>query len=511
VSFVSRATLAFYREAAHDACGEVVRSRIVAIAIVILTAAVGSAATGASGARTAPTADGKKRCKIVKKRVHGHIKRVRVCTKPKPAPPSLPSKVTVTLDSAHATTASISADSGATLTAGAATLTVPAGAVAQTTTVTMTPVSKLGGLKGRIAGAFEFKPDGLQLLKSVTLTIDVPSTSGLEAFTYTGNGTDFHLYPVKVEGGKATVDLIHFSGYGVGEGLPQPAVAKVRQFLTTVVKPAVAQAKGDSRYFAVAALRTWELLFEMAALPTDDFVDLYPDFQALQADLGVALRKLADDQHAKCVETHDIVGTAKETEYTVWLILPLLFIKSQPLADAVSYSRAQVAKCKSFELDFDSTITYDFGNLGQDVSHVRVLRLKLNADNNWTNEALLNYVSATFHPGDCGAPAVSTRSTAPFKAKILSSWDSNPPKISMDVSSGASFEILDWDCPPPAGHQHLETASWTGGFGLLHGGAQLTIDDWSYLGGSVLARKTYSRTMINISESTTFELRHTPE
>jgi hypothetical protein len=170
-----------------------------------------------------------------------------------------------------------------------------------------------------------------------------------------------------------------------------------------------------------------------------------------------------------------------------------------------------VAKCKSFELDFDSTITYDFGNLGQDVSHVHVLHLKLNADNNWTNEALLEYVSVKFHPGDCGAPAVTTSPTGPFRAKILSSWDSNPPKISMDVSSGAAVENLDWDCPPPVGHQHLQTASWTGGFALLHGGTQLTIDDWSYLGGVVLARKTYTRTMINISESTTFELRHTPE
>jgi hypothetical protein len=482
-----------------------------ALAIVVLIGAVGSVATAAREAGTVPSTDAKKKCKIVKKRVHGHIKKVRVCTNPKPTPkPSLPSKVTVTLDSAHATTASVSADSGATLTAGTATLTVPAGAVAQTTTVTMTPVSKLGGLKGRIAGAFQFKPDGLQLLKPVTLTIDLSSTSGLKAFTYAGNGTGFHLYPVKVAGGKATLDLIHFSGYGVGEGLPRPAVARVRQFMTREVKPLIAQAKGDSRYFAVAALRTWELLLEMAALPTDDFVDLYPDFQAVQADLGVALRKLADDQHAKCAETHDIVGASKEIEYTLILVVPLLFIKSQPLADAVSYARKQVAKCKSFELDFDSTITYDFDDLGQDVTHVHVLRLKLNADNNWTNEAPLEYVSAGVHPGDCGSPSISTRPGAPFTATLRPDWDSNPPKIPMDVFPGTAFEILDWDCPAPFGHQHLETSSWSGGFFLLHP-PPLTIDDWSYLGGSVIARRTYSRSTANIFESTTFELRHTPQ
>jgi hypothetical protein len=478
--------------------------------MIVLTAAGGSMATAAREAGTVPSTDAKKKCKYVKKRVHGHIKKVRVCTKPKPAP-SLPSKVTVTLDSAHAATASISADAGATLTAGAATLTVPAGAVAQTTTVTMTPVSKLGGLKGRIAGAFQFEPDGLQLLKPVTLTIDVGSTSGLKAFTYAGNGTDFHLYPVKIEGGKATLDLIHFSGYGVGEGLPKPSVAKVRQFLTSVVKPAVEQAKGDSRYFTFAAFRTWELVLEMASLSKDDFVALYPDLQAVQADLGVALRKLADDQHRKCAETHDIVGTAKETEYTLWLVLPLLIIRSQPLADAVSHARQQVAKCKSFELDFESTMTYDFGALGQDVMHVRVLHLKLNADNNWTNEAPLEYVSAKVHPGDCGAPAISTRPGEPFKAKLPSSWDTNPPKISMDVSSGSAFEMLDWDCPAPYGHQHMETATWYGGFQLLHGAPPLTIDDWNYLRGSLYAEKTYRLTKAIVSELTTFVLRHTPQ
>ena len=442
------------------------QSFVSAAALALLTAVCGGGfaannLTSIDGARAgaSPALQAKKKCKIVKKRVHGHIKRVRVCTKPKPKPkPSLPSKVTVTLDSAHATTASIGADSGATLTAGAATLTVPAGAVAQTTTVTMTPVSKLGGVKGRIVGAFEFKPDGLQLVKPVTLTIEVPSTSGLKAFTYAGNGTGFHLYPMKVEGGKATLDLFHFSGYGVGDGLPKPAVAKVRQFLTTVVKPTIEQAKGDSRYFAVAALMTWELLLEMAALPTDDFVELYPDLQAVQADLGVALRKLADDQHAKCVETHDIVGTAKEMEYTLVLVVPLLFIKSQPLADAVSYAREQVKKCESFELDFESTMTYDFGAVGEDVTHVRVLHLKLNADNTWTNEGPLEYVSINVHPGDCGAPATSGRPGAPFQAKLVASWDSSPPKLSMEVSSGAAFELLDWDCPPPVGHQHLETS-----------------------------------------------------
>ncbi len=68
-------------------CGHSVRGRgvrkgsvIVALAVSVLVG-IGTAGAGASG-----TAPAKKRCHFVKKKVHGKIKRVRVCTKPKPKP-----------------------------------------------------------------------------------------------------------------------------------------------------------------------------------------------------------------------------------------------------------------------------------------------------------------------------------------------------------------------------------------------------------------------------------------
>ena len=247
----------------------------------------GAVSSAAQATGAVPTAlDAKKKCTLVKKKVRGKVRKVRVCkkvkkkAKPKPAP-SLPAKVSVTLDSAHAATASISAGSGGTLSAGSATLTVPAGAVAATTTVTMTPVTRLGGLGGKVLGAVQFQPDGLRFFKPVTLTFPVSSTSGLKGFSYSGDGSDFHLYPVKVEGGKATLELVHFSGYGVGEQLPSPAVDKVRKHLNSVVKPAVEQAKRDSAYFEFALIRTWEFVLEMAALPSAGFVELLGDLQAL--------------------------------------------------------------------------------------------------------------------------------------------------------------------------------------------------------------------------------------
>src|SRR5262249_7482394 len=142
------------------------RGRMRNVVTVTLTAAAlalgGAAAPAAPQPGAAPAAVVKKKCKIVKKRVRGHIKRVPVCRTPNRAAP-LPPTVSVPRASAPAAPASISPDAGAPLTAGGATLTVPAGAVAQTTTVTMTPVSKLGGLTGKVADAVQLEPNGLQL------------------------------------------------------------------------------------------------------------------------------------------------------------------------------------------------------------------------------------------------------------------------------------------------------------------------------------------------------------
>ena len=296
--------------------------------VVVLAASLlsgGMVSSAAQGNGAAPAAvQAKKKCKLVKKKVRGKVRKVRVCKKVKPKAkpaPSLPAKVSVTLDSAHAATASISAGSGGTLSAGSATLTVPAGAVAATTTVTMTPVTQLGGLGGKVLGAVQFQPDGLRFLKPVTLTFPVSSASGLKGFSYSGDGSDFHLYPVKVEGGKATLELVHFSGYGVGEQLPPPAVAKLRTQLNAVVKPAVQQAKGDAAYFEFALIRSWAFVIELASVPSG-FVMLWDELQALVADIGAALRKFADDRHSKCVATHDIVGTGKDVKYALWLVFP---------------------------------------------------------------------------------------------------------------------------------------------------------------------------------------------
>ncbi|OLC57623.1 MAG: hypothetical protein AUH85_02855 [Chloroflexi bacterium 13_1_40CM_4_68_4] len=155
------------------------------------------------------------------------------CESPKTA--SLPTAATrgnpldvlVTLDPSSVAAQSIGS-AGAVLIVSAAngtkfTLDVPQHALAADVTVTMTPVSSIGGLplKGGLGGAVQFEPEGLQLLLPATLTIEparsIPFAEQL-GFGYSGQGKDFHLMPLAPRGDKIQLFVTHFSGDGVGQG-----------------------------------------------------------------------------------------------------------------------------------------------------------------------------------------------------------------------------------------------------------------------------------------------------
>ena len=101
-------------------------SIILAFAIAVL---LGAGVVGAGATETAPA---KKRCHFVKKKVHGKIKRVRVCTKPKPKPK--PKNVSVSLDQGRQASASIGVSGGSITTAAtggvSVKLSIPAEALA---------------------------------------------------------------------------------------------------------------------------------------------------------------------------------------------------------------------------------------------------------------------------------------------------------------------------------------------------------------------------------------------
>jgi len=104
------------------------------------------------------------------------------------------------------------------------TLTIPAGALAGQETITIVPVTAVGGLplRGGLVAAVRFAPDGLELLKPATLTIELPqqpAATGLVGFGFQGSGEGFHLDLVEIQGSRLVFSVTHFSGVGTGIAL----------------------------------------------------------------------------------------------------------------------------------------------------------------------------------------------------------------------------------------------------------------------------------------------------
>ena len=146
---------------------------------------------------------------------------------PKPPLPANPLKVTVALD-ASAETKGVIPVTGGTLSATAAdgtkfTLTVPEKALLSDQEISMTPVSSIDGLplSGGLVAAVDLKPDGLVLFLPAILTIEPAkgvSPKEYVSFSYNGSGDELFLYPAEVTDTTVTVSLMHFTGFGGGNG-----------------------------------------------------------------------------------------------------------------------------------------------------------------------------------------------------------------------------------------------------------------------------------------------------
>jgi len=138
-----------------------------------------------------------------------------------------PLDVQVTLDSEHSVTQAIGPDGG-TLGATAQdgtqyTLTIPAGALLNDTDITMTPVKGMDNipLSNKSLTAVQLAPEGLNLLQPATLVIKATTpipVKELVSFAYLGEGKDLHLFPLDGNPAEMTFQILHFSGYGTGQG-----------------------------------------------------------------------------------------------------------------------------------------------------------------------------------------------------------------------------------------------------------------------------------------------------
>lgn len=134
-----------------------------------------------------------------------------------------PLEVTPTLDASKAVTVDVPRTGGTVTTTGADgtvyTLTIPEAALLEAVTVTMTPVSSLGGLPfGDGAYGVQLEPEGQRFAGAVTLTItppmDVPVGQQVP-IGWSGAANVVSLATVTPDKAEFQLSLAHFSGYAL--------------------------------------------------------------------------------------------------------------------------------------------------------------------------------------------------------------------------------------------------------------------------------------------------------
>jgi hypothetical protein len=163
--------------------------------------------------------------------------------------------VTPQLDAASAVTQTVGRGGGTLSAAGPDgtryALAIPADALPEDTTITMTPLTGVGGLPaGTFAGGVDLKPDGLLLYRSATLTVTPAKAVPVKrqaAYAYAGAGEGFHMVPATGAGPGFTIPVNHFTGIG-GADVPTPNLDKLEA-------AAPLDARGRAEADAAAILR----------------------------------------------------------------------------------------------------------------------------------------------------------------------------------------------------------------------------------------------------------------
>lgn len=133
---------------------------------------------------------------------------------------------------------------GATLTTTSATgavytLAIPADAVPSGTAISITPVHDIANLPltDGLVAAVRIHPDGLQLQRPATLTIEMPGpfdASTLLGFLFDDAGTTFEVLPAIALGSRLTIAVKHFSTAGVASAVQADFVAQMTALLQTL-------------------------------------------------------------------------------------------------------------------------------------------------------------------------------------------------------------------------------------------------------------------------------------
>ncbi len=509
-----------------------------------------------------PAAAAKKKCKVVVKQIHGHKRKVRVCPKPKPKPVK---NVSLTLDSSRSVSRPITAAEGGTVTATSAagaklTLTVPKDALVADTTVRLTPVASVAGLPpgARLIGGIQFEPEGTPLGRGATLSVEssrLGAAKHLHAVVWFGRGRYVSLWPGKREGTAFRLPLAHFSGAAVydgsGSGLLD-AQGTSRPYYEQVVRPKLQQALTNDAVAqeAIQLWVDWERGMQLAGVG-DDY--LAPQRAEAASLVPKIIRNVLKKTFERCVNQHDVV---KEVQKMIQIGRAAALAGAQADTGSLldeAFDKAE--RCARFELDFETVLTVTNAGSKQEetanvtwntteVIHVAAQALPLVPSAGATEVSFPpvakglevrefgydDYHHSEARSGDtdtCTSTAHSASAVEPFQVFRLELSGKETPELTLEMLPGDIQSVANGSCswttlflgsgsyPVSTPLNTLLSSLFTTLHSSEYRGQGFLISDWTYLGSSVWARKTYERTVAatetsTVTERTSFDLRHTP-
>ena len=459
------------------------------------------------------------------------------------------------------------------------TLIIPPGALLSEETITLTPVVSLGGLPFHpgLVAAVHLEPEGLRLFQPATLRIKppvaVPRAQEM-TFAYRGTGQEFFLFPPSVNAAGVELKLLHFSGYGVAKGalaeqtaqllrLPTRAEDRLSQKLQSIVS----KKRRGGRAQAAAVLRDYVSDLEQVLRDTyktsikpnlgtvttncallkkqipimlgwsrqvqllglDQIAGFAPEVAAIFDALEKGTANCYNEAFGKCVNQHDPLQVTNMLSS----LRQLELLGGENLVD-----QSRIERCVRFDLDFEtdveshSTVQNPYGLLAGFRMKLRA-KVPLRFDGlHVSGSAPLEWLSATWT--GVLPSGVTVNTVAPGQGSTLAVTDlgfdlnvyegAPPPphvKLTYDPGSPVVTNIFTFATDPPVTIPFPDYP-WRVPYYFLHqdellagNDGPLVARDWSVVGGSVWARKTYQRSRnvpeVTASETTLMDLIHTPE
>ena len=218
-----------------------------------------------------------------------------------------PATVTPTLDTAHKASVSVPPSGGSLSLTDAKgnrfTLTIPANALLNRETITMTAITSATGVSGSgMAAGVQLEPDGLGLLQPALLKIELasPAPNGSVPFGWRNQVPGVYLNMRNNDPHSLTLALMHFSGAGVG-GLDLTSdligIANQLDLMQSVIAYLLDQARRKHCWamrkmpqsMDARALDAWELGYDTVIAPIMELASSTDDEDIMRCAAQVAL------------------------------------------------------------------------------------------------------------------------------------------------------------------------------------------------------------------------------